>query len=105
MNSQARDHLQPRLTLEVNEVDEAVTELADGTKRELVFGTVKVKGKLRVPRDLLRREELTISIADLDGIVVASGKLEVTAPKFIDIVDRGHIIGIEREHTAGVVED
>lgn len=93
-----------QLTLNVNEVAEAKRELEDGTEAELVFGTVKLRGKLRVPRDLARREELTVTIADLDGLIVASGQLRVSGLAFKDIEDRGHPIGVERIHTASVVE-
>lgn len=100
-----RDYREPRLTLEVNELDEAKREREDGTERELVVGTVKVAGTFRVDRDLLRREEFTVIIADSDGVTVATGVARAQPPKFVDIEDKGVILGIERAHTIKVVDD
>ena len=99
-----RDHREPRLTLNVNEVPEAVQERSDGTERELVVGTVKVSGSFRVDRDLDRREEFTVTIADADGLVVATGLAVAGGPKFVDIEDKGRVLGVERQHSIKVVD-
>ncbi|MEJ7783193.1 MAG: hypothetical protein WKF96_00220 [Solirubrobacteraceae bacterium] len=60
--------------------------------------SLKVKGDFHVSRDLQPGDELTVTIADADGEVVASGLSEVGGVSFPLIKEKGHVIGTERAH-------
>jgi hypothetical protein len=71
-----------------------------------ISGSVKLAGDLPVRKDLHAGNRLTVSVADADGTVIASGVFEVGLPNFKDIKAKGAgIIGVERVHKAKFMEE
>lgn len=67
----------------------------------LLTGSLKLKGDLPVKRDLQVGEQITVTVADADGIIFATGLFEVGAPGFKELKMRDvGPIGLERVHTA-----
>lgn len=91
------DHDEPQLSFRVDLHTDLIAE-----EEPWFFGSLKVKGDLRVGHDLQAGEELTVSIADADGQVIASAGLVVAYPGFKDIKEKGHVVGTERVHVAEV---
>lgn len=70
-----------------------------------IVGTLKVKGELRVSRDLNPGDRLVVIVQDADGEVLTNAELEVEAPAFKTLRDDGRPIGTERLHVAEVTHD
>lgn len=71
-----------------------------------VSGSLNLKGALPVRKDLDPGNELTVTVADMDGNVVSTGIFEVGLPGFKYIKAKGAgIIGIERVHSANFREE
>lgn len=69
-----------------------------------LYGTLKVKGELRVDRDLNAGDRLVVVVQSADGEVVTQAELEVQEPAFKAIKDDGRRIGTERVHTGEVTD-
>lgn len=67
-----------------------------------IIGTLKVKGDLRIGRDLNAGDRLVVIVQDADGNVLTTSDLEVASPAFKELKDDGRIIATERVHTAEV---
>lgn len=57
-----------------------------------------VVADLTVHRDFNAGDELTVMVADADGVVVATSTLVCRYPTFHAIKDKGVVIGTERRH-------
>lgn len=68
----------------------------------MLMGTLKLGGGFAVPRDLQPGEELTVTVADADGQVIAASRAEVETVAFPPIKDKGVAIGTERRHKAAL---
>lgn len=66
----------------------------------LLVGTLAIKGRFTIERDLQAGEAMTVTATDADGNVIATSRALVAYPAFKDIRDSGVIIGTERVHTA-----
>lgn len=67
-----------------------------------IIGTLKVKGELRVDRDLNAGDRLLVVVQDADGGVIAQAHLEAEMPSFKTLKDDGRPIAKVRVHTAEV---
>jgi hypothetical protein len=59
-------------------------------------GSIKIGGEFHCPSDVNAGERLTVTVADADGEIIASGQVLATYPRFKEITDRGIVIGTER---------
>lgn len=66
-------------------------------------GSIAIKGAMRVDRNFHAGDELTVTVHDADGEVVATGECEVGMPAFKQIKIKGDPVGTERAHTAKIV--
>lgn len=90
--------LHPQLTMHVEPHPASVHP-----DRELyLIGGLKIAGTFSVDRDLQAGDQITVSIANADGEIVAKGVCEMKAPHFKVIEIEGEPIGMERIHTAKV---
>ncbi len=65
-----------------------------------LFAHLKIKGDFPIQQDLNGGDVVTVSISDMDGNVLASGQALVASPHFVDIVEKGIYLGVDRVHTA-----
>lgn len=63
---------------------------------------VKIKGDLTLSEVLQHGDELTITVSNADGVVIASAPAECSLPAFKPITFEGEPIGVERITTATV---
>lgn len=63
---------------------------------------VKISGDMTLAKILQHGDRVTISVADADGVVIASGEAECGLPSFKPIKFEGEPIGEERITTAKV---
>lgn len=90
-----------QLTLDVVPHPELVQLGRDG----IVVGTLKIAGEYRLDRDLRAGDELTVTIADADGEVIAHGLARVGPVTLSPIEEKdAGVIGTERAHRAKVVD-
>lgn len=74
-------------------------------EEQLLLTTVKVNGEMSLRGQVLDPgTQVTVSVADADGEIIASGVCEVQSPKFGVLQVEGNVVGMERVHTAKVVE-
>jgi hypothetical protein len=73
--------------------------------RQILFGSLKIKGDFRLDRDLNAGDELTVTIAGPDGEIIAGARLTTAYPAFKAIKDKGVTIGTERCHVAEPTAD
>lgn len=67
----------------------------------ILHSSIKVSGDLRLSVPALHTgDEVTITIANADGEIVASGTAEINPPGFKNIKANGEVVGEERVHTA-----
>lgn len=67
----------------------------------LLVGSLKLKGEMPVRKDLNAGQQVTVQVADADGVVICSGLFEVGLPNFKDVKMNGvGVIGTERVHGA-----
>lgn len=62
--------------------------------------TLAVGGAFTVRHDLQPGAELTVSIADADGEVIATGVVAVASVGFVPITNDGDVVGTTRVHKA-----
>ncbi len=70
--------------------------LGDG----LLDGSLSIGGGFGVRRDLQAGDALTVTVADADGEVIATGLIEVQSVAFRPVRFKGEVVGTERFHTA-----
>lgn len=63
---------------------------------------VKIKGDMTLSKVLQHGDRVTISVANADGEIVASGEAECSLPAFKPITFEGEPIGVERITTAAI---
>lgn len=63
-------------------------------------GALTVGGELRVERSLQPGDRLTVTVADADGEIVATGEAEIAAVAFTPIKIEGDVVGTTRVHKA-----
>jgi hypothetical protein len=90
-----RLHPEEQLSLIVRE-HPALQEIRDDGREPWLTGSLKITGSLHCPHDINSGDELTVTVADADGNVIAGGKLIGRPPHMDDIKDRGAVIGTER---------
>lgn len=95
-----RRHTGPQTTLKV-EVPHALRIKGGGH----LVSSLRIGGDLSLEGDLNLRDELTVTVADADGTVIATEVLVCGAPHFDAIEHEGELLGIERKHTAKVRKD
>lgn len=72
---------------------------------QILLTSIKVKGEMSLGKQLLNRgEQVTVTIADEDGTIIASGVCEIQQPAFADVTIEKQVVGAERIHTAKVVD-
>ena len=60
------------------------------------WAEINLSGALRVRRDLNTGDELTITVTDSAGEVIAGGTVEIEKPSFPSIKEKGVVIGVKR---------
>ncbi len=68
------------------------------------YGSIKLKGDFRVDHDLHGGEALHVQISDADGNIISTATMRLATPTFKDVRSDGHLIGVERIHTAEIVD-
>jgi hypothetical protein len=71
--------------------------------RPYLTGTLTISGDLHCPHDVQAGDELTVTVANADGEVIANGALVGKYPGFRDIKDGQTILGTERNNKAKVL--
>lgn len=67
----------------------------------VLIGTLKLTGEIPIKGNLHPGEQLTVSIAGMDGQIIAAGLFELVPPAFKDVRVKGAgVVGMERAHTA-----
>ncbi|MDP2712327.1 MAG: hypothetical protein Q8O56_14005 [Solirubrobacteraceae bacterium] len=67
-----------------------------------IAGGLKLAGELVCPQDLNAGDEITVTVADADGTVIAQGTARATVPAFREIMDRDEVVGTERINRAKI---
>lgn len=75
-----------------------------GDPDELISGSVKISGSLPIEEDLHRRARVTISVADADGKVVATGEGVVVGMPW-KFHDKKGVEWTERVHSVKVIDE
>ena len=63
---------------------------------------VKIKGDMTLSQVLQHGDRVTVSVANADGEIIASGEAECSLPAFKPITFEGEPIGVERITTAAI---
>lgn len=73
----------------------------------LLIGTLKLKGELPIKGNLHPGEQITVTVANADGEIFASGIFELKPPGFKDVTGGPGVgvIGMERAHVAELDHD
>lgn len=91
------NQLHPQLSFDVHPHPNAVREdNPDG----YLTAALKIGGSFFITQDMHPGEELTVTVANADGQVVAQGVAEIGGVGFTPIKDAGRTIGMERQHKA-----
>jgi hypothetical protein len=88
-----------QLTLDVHPHTEAARR-----EHHYIAGNLRIAGDYSVPHDLHAGDELTVTVANADGQVIAQALARVGAVTLTPIEDKDlGVIGTERVHKAKVV--
>lgn len=70
---------------------------------QMLMTSIKVRGDMSLAGKVLNPgEQVTISVSDADGEILASGVCEILSPSFGVLELDGNVVGMERKHTAKV---
>lgn len=95
---------EPQLTMNVRDHPNIVAR-RDNDLATFMTGTLKLTGELPVDQDFNAGDALTVTVADADGLVIASGRFECKLPQFQEIKEEhAGVIGTNRAHTAKMVD-